>query len=479
VRSGTFNAAGRTGMGGIMGSKNLKAIAVRGPGFVDLARPMDFHELAIEAQRTLRESCPTDVRDALARWEHHLISDVSMYEECENVSFGTLESPGYPPELLGIKKLRLEFARKYPVKSTACFGCPTPCQVFFNVPGIGAASTYCEAWQNFPTTTKVASQEANWKWYILCQEFGMDTISLSNVLGFAMDLYQRGIITKKETDGIPLEYGNEDAAIAMTEKIAKREGFGNVLAEGVRRAAAKIGNGAEYYAHHVKGLEMYRADPRGWKGKAIQEAVEYKAFSGLNVYEYRKLKTNTHEYEEPSENRLKMLKERYGTSKVCYPHEYEGKHFVTIDAEDIRMTFDILSICADPYLTHDYDQIYATMAPLVSAATGKEIGAKALREYAKKSRTLLRALDAREGFGRKNDVLPERLFEVPIPRGRHHRGLLVDRKKFNKMLDNYYAARGWDVKTGIPRREKLEELGLKDVANTLEKIRRTPYDCTQ
>lgn len=281
-----------------------------------------------------------------------------------------------------------------------------------------------------------------------------------------------GIITTNDTDGLRMEFGNAEAAIEMAEKIAKRKGFGDTLAEGVKRASAKIGRSAEKYANSIKNGELCGMDPRSGPDIALAAAVEYKTNTGQNYFSmcdyFEKLGVKV--------DLKKLAIERVGTTAVCDPNYDEApiafKYF-----EDVGLMCDVVSICRMVSLWTLSSPTFHAITPKMMAsfisAAAFDVNEKALWKYTEKCRNMMRAFDVREGLTRKDDTLPEKMFKNPLPKGMH-KGKVVDKQKFEKMLDDYYTLRGWDIKTGIPTRKKLEELGLNDVANTLENLGKQP-----
>jgi aldehyde:ferredoxin oxidoreductase len=295
----------------------------------------------------------------------------------------------------------------------------------------------------------------------------LDSVSASSAIAFAIDLYKKGILTKQDTDGMNLEWGDRDTIITLLRKIASREGLGNLLAEGVMRAAQKIGKGAPYYAHHVKGLEIASEDPRVVPGVGLGFAVGPRMDTTRGEVPTEKVDIDPSLNANEKKEVLAALKEQYGTEKVGYHTEYEGKEKVMIKYENNIAMFDIIGICKflGPFASGYVPGFIGDRecARLYSCTTGQDTTAEELFHAAEAVITLERAYNVRCGISRADDKIPERFFREPVSDGRH-RGAVLDSDRFERMKDLYYEARGWNVITGIPSPERLKELGLEDVA---------------
>jgi aldehyde:ferredoxin oxidoreductase len=459
IMSSKENSAATKGIGAVMGSKNLKAVVVRGTRGIKYRKPKEFYDLAIQAHKNLAKELPGENY-------HKLMAMVYGFEKPEWEAFGNWEDTSLPPEFQDIYRMRDEFGENYWVKDLACFSCPSKCYSVFSVPGIGTAPAMCECWHHWGRAVKVPSLEENFKFVLKTQRYGVDYLSLSNVIAFAMDLFERGIITTKDTDGIKLEFGNAEIALEMADRIVNREGFGDILAEGVKRASDKIGRDSEKFAFHVKGREMSGMDPRTSGDIALGIVTQYKVNTGQNYFAMS-------DYFEKLGKKVdleKLAMERLGTTEVCGPG-YEAAPIAFRYFEDLGMMCDLVSVCRMVSLwtlsSPTFDAITPEkMASFISAAAF-DLDVKSLWKYTEKCRNLIRAYNIREGLKMKDETLPKRMFTNPILKG-IHKGKKVDKKKFDEMLKKYYELRGWDPNTGIPTREKLEELDLKDVANYLE-----------
>jgi aldehyde:ferredoxin oxidoreductase len=291
----------------------------------------------------------------------------------------------------------------------------------------------------------------------LCNLHGMDTISCGGAVSFAMECFERGALSERDI-GFALKWADADAMVRLTEMIASREGVGDVLAEGVRAAAKRIGKGSERWAIQVKGLEASGQDGRPHQSVGLTHAVSVigaahlRSLSTLDELDYRK--TIVERY---GKARAKEIGNRLST-------KYKG--VVVKDMEDIYALVDSLITCkyGTMWPPAFYFEDYAEILPAITGV--KEFGSvRELRAIAERIVNLKRAFNARLGLSRKDDTLPERMRKEPMPDG-PAKGKVVDLKP---MLDEYYLERGWDVRTGLQKKATLERFGLADVAQDLKK----------
>jgi aldehyde:ferredoxin oxidoreductase len=289
---------------------------------------------------------------------------------------------------------------------------------------------------------------------LLCDKLGLDTISTGGVLAFATECYERKVITKENTDGLELKWGDYNTFIELIKMVAERRGIGDVLAEGTKKASEIIGRGSEKYAMHVKGLELPAYDPRGSTGFALAYATSERGACHLRAWTL--------------DEELAGEVDRLG---------YEGKAALVIAKQNNKTVVDSLGICWQMGFLPVFSQ-------LLSAATGFEVRIVNSNVYpwvledlaikvdgkfikvGERIWNLIRVFNVREGFKREDDTLPLRFFEDPLPSG-PLKGRKLDKERFNKMLSDYYAIRGWD-ENGVPTYEKLAELGLDDLIKDLK-----------
>jgi len=289
----------------------------------------------------------------------------------------------------------------------------------------------------------------------LCNKYAIDTIATGASIAFAMECYEKGAITEKDSDGIDLSWGNGDAIIKMIHKIAKREGIGNILAEGVKRAAERIGGGSEAWALHVKGAELPMHEPRGKKGVGLTYATSDRGASHLQVY-----------HDDSFETQASLAPEiGIGSSLVPQSRTETGPRKVKLVriCEDLMGLYNSLVICR--FVFYPAGVSLKTFIKLFHSVTGWDADPLELLKVGERSFNLTRAFNAREGFTRNDDTLPERVMR-PLPEGAL-KDEAYPHNVLQNMLDLYYDYRGWDKKRGWPSREKLEELGMSGVAGDL------------
>jgi len=350
-------------------------------------------------------------------------------------------------------KIGVEVQETRNVGSEHCFGCPVGCSQLKLAKtgayaGILAEGPEFETMYSFGGVTGVDNIDAIIAADRLADELGLDTISAGVTIGFAMELYEKGILSKEETGGLELNFGNDKAMVTLLRLMAFREGIGDILADGTKAAAEKIGKGSDKYAMHVKGLELPGYDVRGAKAHGLNYATSY---TGAD------------------HNRGYAFQEIFG---IPIPYEVdrfaaEGKGKLTKWNQDVRSaTCDAAPMCA--FLLDMAVPAIATenTANLMEAVTGLKYTPGEIQTVGERINNLARAFNVREGFTRDDDTLPDRLMTEPLKEGAS-RGQFISKDDFKQMLDEYYTERGWDMNTGAPGREKLTELGLEYVAEAM------------
>jgi aldehyde:ferredoxin oxidoreductase len=300
-----------------------------------------------------------------------------------------------------------------------------------------------------------------------------------------MELFDRGVISKADLDGLELKVGNETAIMEMLGKIANRQGIGDVLAEGSVEAARRIGKGAEKYLHTIKGMEVMTADPRQLPTDKIlgyivcprggDDLYNTHAFPSGYPYWAPELGWSKEDYLNWRINFLDMTdqekKEIFGspiTVDALQPRRIEGRAAMVKWHEQVTTITNSLGLCI--FATEVWCAIGPTLcAKLYSACTGREVSPEELKKTGDRIFNLMKAYIVREGWTRKDDDWPGLFYEEPFP-GEMGKGALLSRDEVNRLLDDYYAIRGWDKKTGIPTKKTLTDLGLDNVADELLKL---------
>lgn len=455
-------AVGRSGMGAVMGSKKLKAWACKGT-----MRPKVYDEKQL--QKYVRQ-CVTEVKKGSAiagLRDFGTVGDTDDLNRSgrlptKNFQRGTFE---------GADKITGEtiVSSGFLVGRDTCWACSTNCK------RVVESKTPYEinkelGGQEYETSSALGSLCLNNDMYAigkaneLCNLYGLDTISTGVAIAFAMEAYEKGLITKEDAGGLQIEWGKPEIVIKLVEKIGKREDIGNLLGEGVQRAARKIGGGAEEFALHVKGRELPMHEPRGKRGLGLMYAV---ADRGANHQEWEH-----DDLWDPDIN----LRPELGLTPEYVPErgllEYgPSKARIAKIAGDLWATCNSLVVCVfDIYPAGGIE--HETLLGILNAATGWNMTMKEYMQIGERALNLTRAFNAREGLTRKNDTLPKRLTES-LPDG-VFAGKPFTQEILDTMLDNYYELRGWDKKTGIPTRTKLEAVGLESVAEQLRKMGKLP-----
>ncbi len=439
---------GRNGLGAVMGSKNLKGIAVRaapGKGQMEIAHPEGVQSLAKWMGANL---------DKVAGLHDHGTARIlrSLSKAGGLPTFNFRDGHFDANEKITGQTMSATIL----VKQETCYACAVRCKrvVQVNESAYGSVDPLYGG-PEYETLAGFGSLEGNddlialAKANELCAAYGFDTISLGNVIAFAMECYERGVISAQDTDGIELRFGNARAMLEVIEKIAQREGFGDVLAEGVARAARSIGRGAEEFAMQVHGQEIPMHEPRLKQGLGVGYAVSptgadhnhnvhdtYYSKQGPAVEDLRTLDPAIHAV--PA-NDLSPDKVRIVTAMTNWMHFW-----------DSAVMCQFL-----PYSTQQ-------MTDLMNAVTGWEMTAHDYARSGERAATLARLYNLREGWNSREDTLPKRFFEAfasgPLA------GTALPREQFATATREYYRQMGWD-ENGVPTSECLRDLGIAWAAN--------------
>jgi len=439
------HAAARTGLGAVMGSKQLKGIAVRSQKSAPLCDPATFNQLVAELreiERNDKRAQDFKVRGTLGTlMDHHTkIGGTNT----RNYQFGQFEGR----EKIDDKAL----AAQYLVRTTGCYQCSLKPDRYCRVDEGEFAGTEVGG-PEYSTAVAFGSGVGNdnvaaiLKGNDLANRYGMDTIDLGGVIAFSMELYQRGILTRDDTDGLELEWGNYHAMLELIERIAFRKGpFADLLANGVHVTAQEIGQGAERYAVHVKGMTPAPLDARVVKVYNFRYAVGPRGADHLRI-------------SCPGGYALDDLPLLEAAEKLRY---WQGVIAIP----------DLMGLCkfAYTYYTETPEvALHRTLdivPALYTAATGFELTSDELLEVSARVTNIERAHNCRLGLTSKDDTLPPRFTEDPMPAG-PAKGKVYD--ILEPMKEAWYTVQGWNTETGIPKRARLEELGLGDIADDLER----------
>ena len=432
------HAAGRTGLGAVMGAKKLKAIAVSGSGDVQVHDPDALRQEILEL---------TKRKDVLS-------AALSAYGSAAFISY-VAKSGAFPTH--NFKALSSDFendfnldemneeaiSEKLVIKKDACFCCRTGCRRASRIPRkyegeLGSGPEY----ESVAAFARCGCSDVGMllKFQNVCNELGLDVVSAGSAVSFAMECYEAGVLDADRTSGLELRWGDADIVIELLERIARREGVGDLLAEGVKRAAERLGRGAEKYAMHVKGLEFPGYEPRAMKGAALSFATANRGADHLGALMTlvdfgmaTPLAMVTVDPLELSSEKVRLVKE----------------------LEDWMQVLDSAIICKFFGVLLRKEEL----ASLISLVTGFDFSVKTLERIGERIWNLERLFNLREGLrGKEDDWLPDRFYEEPLPKGAAS-GEVIPREEFERRLSEYYRLRGWD-EGGVPTAGKLRELGL-------------------
>ena len=437
---------GRTGLGAVMGSKNLRAIVVRGTQQVSV----------VDSEKIKN----------ITKWFVQNWKDISygMHENGTNGGLLDLNIRGILPtrnfkdgEFEGAEKITGKtITKNILVKREGCYSCPirckrvVECKESYKVDPYYGGPEY-ETVGAFGSLCGVDNLEAIAKANELCNKYGMDTISTGVTIAFAMECYENGLLSNKDTEGIELKFGCAEAMLQMIEKIKNRQGLGDLLAEGTLRAATKIGSKAMKYAMQVKGQELPLHEPRGKTGLGLAYAL---ASTGA---EHMEAPHDT-DFEFGEDNKHIEDLSLIGINEAIDPLDLSDKKVKFFNKGQKLMSLynsiGMCDFCAVPIGPLTLEKLVES----VRAITGWRTSLYELMKVADRTDTMSRCFNIREGFSKKDDILPNRLFE-PLGNGALQ-GVSINRDKFKKALDIYYKLEGWDSE-GKPTESRLLQLDLE------------------
>ena len=427
-------AAGRGGLGAVMGSKNLKAVVAAGSGTVSLSDGDRFKAAVKKARGLIRDNT-------------FLMESISPFGTATSLnltsSYGVLPVRNWQKGTIeGIDALRPQTMReKFLRRDKACPACPIACSKItaVDIGSFAGAETEGPEYETiyaFGSACENTSMESIIRADQLCDELGMDTIACGVTIAFAMECFERGIIGPEETDNIDLRFGNAEAIVEILWKMVKREGIGELLADGVKVASSRLGQGTERFAMHAKGMELGGYDPRGVKSQALVLACGPRGgchhAGGYVIH-------------------AELVSGMFDRMAV------KGKGEVVKQARDFRAVMDSAIYCA--FLAAAYKLDVA--AEMIEASVGWDVDEYELGIAGERISTMERMFNVKAGLRRENDTLPQRLLSEPLPDGPSEGGALGT--DFDLMVDELYEVCGWDKATGVPLPKKLQELSLKEI----------------
>ena len=445
-------AAGRTGLGAVMGSKNLKAVAVRGTGKKEVADPQALQDIARWYVEHYRDTWALGLQETGTAGGGVPQHKFGGLPTC-NFQRGTFDE--------GWEQITGQRMVDTIIKSRdTCFSCPVRCKYVVEVkegpypvdPAYGGPEyeTVAALGSNCGVSDLAAIARANQ----LCNAYGLDTIACGVTISWAMECFERGLLTTADTGGIVLRFGDAAAMVQMVELIGKREGFGHLLSEGSYRAAKTVGRGTEAFVMHAKGQEIPMHEPRVKYGLGLGYAVSPTGADHIH---------NFHDRDFETEGGLDRLRPFGILETLKFNDLGPAKMRMAVTAISWHTVCNILGHCLFVSLTFDHFKL----EELVRAITGWDASLHELLKAGERAYTMARAFNAREGFTATDDKIPARFFE-PFREG-PSAGNALPADEFERARITFYQMMGWDEHTGVPTGWKLHELGVGWVADELRR----------
>jgi aldehyde:ferredoxin oxidoreductase len=441
IMNNKHRAAGRCGFGAVMGSKNLKAITCAGSQAIKLADKKNFHDAATKQFDLIDESM---LKVGFDTFGTNMVADfvhVRGGYPTRNWQQGTFD---------GIDNVNAQAIMDTVfVEGVRCFACPITCGRGTEInegkwKGAKGEGPEYESTNTLGSMCGVSDINAITKANYLCNEYGLDTISTGATIAFAMECFEKGIITKEQAQGLEITFGDGDMVVALVKKIAEREGIGDLLAKGTKAVSEELGQGSEIFAMHVKGLELPAYDSRAAKITGLGYVTANRGGDHMTGY-----------IQGPTFIDVPFL--IVDDSSIRDPFQANPEEAqVLIDMENALTVLDAFGGCKFMGMLLPASELIE----LYEYATGWTLTIEDFRKAGERIFNLIRAISVREGASREDDVLPQRLTDQPIPEG-PAKGMVNDRQMLELMKDAYYDFRGWDRVTGIPSQDKLRELELE------------------
>lgn len=423
VHDGHF-LVGRRGMGAVMGSKNLKALVVKGTKGIHVASSPDkIWQVYDEILDIMAKNPVVEIFH-----DHGTASSVALVNELGFMPTRNFQSGFFEKISTVDEKAYFELS----LKPFSCWGCPVNCRRYLKGKKVTFSRPEHQTTFALGSLLENADTEEVIRANLLCNRLGLDSISTGGTIAFAMECYQRKILSQKDTDGLALTWGNSQVINELIEMIALRKGFGDILAEGSLRAAQKIGRDSEKYAMQVKGLEVPGYDPRGAKGIGLNYATAPRGADHNDGW------TIAEELYVEGVDRLTL----------------EGKGKLTMEIQDKSKAIDSAIFCM---FALDFGYTLDFISTSITAITGMKMSPEKILKIGERISNLERLFALREGYrGKKDDTMPSRFIQEELPLGAS-KGQRLD---LETLLRDYYRQRGWDEK-GFPTERKLKELGLE------------------
>jgi len=418
---------GRTGMGCVMGSKNLKAIAVKGTGPVTLADTLKFLDLCKRIDQKIVSHPEFEKRRNLGTTM--LMTDLNrigilptrhfqkgIFEHVDKVSGETL-------------------AKKFKVKNKSCFNCNVHCSRYYITKEVEGEGPEFETLCSYSSRLGINKLEFTLKANAFLNRMGMDSVSSGEAIGWAIECIERGLLSKEDFDGLDLRWGNTEAIEKLLKMIVSRQGIGDAFAEGTRSLVQRFGKGTEEYAFHVKGLDMICGDPRGIKAYGLTYAIASRGGDHLRAEPFFEL---TERYEE--------AKKRFGTKEAANRLSEKGKAALVVYSEKLALLIDCLTMCKNIGLCMDILD-FETASELLISGTGLHFTPDRIDRILEDHINTDRKMNIEFGLDPSSDTLPKRFTREPLKEGPSQGSVI----HIDKMVKEYYKIKGWSEK-GIPKK---------------------------
>ncbi len=441
IMAGPDHSAGRNGLGAVMGAKNLKAISAAQAKVTDGISPR-ARETIKRYVRSIRETIPSRYADYSQRG--------SAGDVLELNQMGLLGTRNYQAgQIADADRIDGRRLGAYVKRRTACHKCPVHCKAEIEIPrgrhkGFKGGRPEYETILDLGPLCGLTDPEELLYLSNLCNILGMDTISTGSIIAFAMDLFERGILTPEDTDGLVLNWGDARVMETLMRAMANREGFGGTLAQGVKQAAQVIGRGAEGYAYHVKGVEMYGADPRGLSATALAYAVSLRGGDFTSVYPIPEFRYTPEQAER-----------EFGSTKAVEFTATEGKGALVGFCMRVSSVMDALGLCKVAALSVANHFDLTLESQLLEVLTGIALTPAELMHIGEGIITMEKLFNLRQGADAALDTLPDKFTREAVPRG-PAQGARAD---LAPMIADFYRTMGWDTQ-GVPLPETLRKHGL-------------------
>jgi len=442
IMLGDDHAAGRTGLGAVMGSKNLKAIVIEGDRQTEKTDPAKKATIR-EYVSTIKKSQP-------------IYNDYSQRGSAGHVgwlnSVGQLGTRNYREGTMeNIRRIDGENLQQYVEKKTSCHRCPVHCKAEIKLKegrhrGFTGGRPEYETVINMGSLCGLSDPEELIYLSNLANMLGLDTISTGSVMAFAMDLYDRGILTMEDTGGIDLTWGNAEAMERLMHQIAgSREGIGQILAQGVKKASERIGKNSHRYAFHTKGVEIYGADPRGAQAMALTYAVSLRGGDFTSVYPIPAFRYSP-----------EMARKDFGTKASIDPTDIKGKGAMIRKCLLVSAVIDSLGLCKVPALAIIGRFDLENERRLIRAFTGIDLSCRELFRIGERIINMEKLFNLAHGATAEDDNLPAMFqntkLENAAVKGERVHGL-------QEMVQDFYNLMGWD-RNGVPAKALLDQLNI-------------------